>query len=182
MKKVKIVMAFLLILTILIAGCLGGGENEEIKPPEYVETKGTTGAEGSQSTDVTYEPETMTETVNLPIPADNITKLSFVITVNDGTEENSDDGTNPDEVSGDLEGAGGYNETLKQGQTPYQDTITIKAQEGQNLPPSWTLYLNVVCHAGEDQWPGPYIWRAPHDNGFSYNVTLTYVYLTPVET
>ena len=178
MKKVKIVMAFLLILTVFITGCLGGGEDGETNPPEYVEAKGTTGAEGNVETLAQAQPETVTETIDISIPESNITGLDIVVKVADG-----DDGTNPDEVSGSLDstGEGGHNETLPQGNTPYTRTININAQEGRSLPTSWTLTLTVVCYASTDRWPGPGFWIGTPDNGFSYNVTVTYTYLKLAE-
>lgn len=178
MKKVKIVIAFLLTSTILIAGCLGGGENGGDEPVEYVELRGTTGAEGNVETLAQDQPETVTETVDVSIPESNITGINFVIKVEDG-----DGGTNPDEVSGSLDSTGGgdYNETLPKGSTPYSKTIDIKATEDHSLPSSWTLSITVVCHASNDRWPGPGLWIGTPDNGFSYNVTVTFKYLTPAE-
>ena len=176
MRKWVLLMVTIVILTVF-AGCLGGGEEGGTRSPEMVTAKGTTGAEGQVELLAQNLPESATETVTIPIPEGNITGINFIISVEDG-----DDGTNPDEVSGDLEGAGGYNNTLPSGQTPYRATVDLKAKEGQELPSSWTLTLNVVCHASDDTWPGPQLWLGTPDNGFSYNVTVNYKYLTAAPT
>lgn len=180
MQKVKIVIALLLVGTVLMAGCLGGDdENSNSDGIQYIEAKGSAGTEGDVEANAQASPESVTKTVDLPIPSDNITKVSFVITVEDGE---SDSQTEPDEVSGSLDGSGegGYNETLQQGNTPYRTTVEIKAPEGLSLPSGWTITLDVVCHSSNDQWPGPMIWRGYADNGFSYNVSVEYTYLTPM--
>ncbi|UCE39442.1 MAG: hypothetical protein JSW00_09530 [Thermoplasmata archaeon] len=179
MKKVKYAIAFVLALTILMAGCLGGDEDKKDKAVEYTTAKGTTGAEGDVEADVTGPPQEFTETVDIPIGLENLTAITFQISVEDGQGENSDASTNPDEVSGSLDSSG-FNETLPEGKTPYQATINVKAPEGENLPSGWTLTLTVVCHPGNDRWPGPGIWYGVPDNGFSYNVTVEYTYLTPM--
>lgn len=175
MRKWVLLMVTIVILTVF-AGCLGGGDEGGTRSPQMVTAKGTTGAEGSVAAEQSTEPVPVSETVNIPIPEGNITGVSFVITVEDG-----DDGTNADEVSGDLEGAGGFNNTLPNGQTPYKATVDLKAKEGQELPSSWTITLNVVCHPSDDTWPGPLIISVNPDNGFSYNVTVNYQYLTPAK-
>jgi hypothetical protein len=177
MKKMKIGLVIILALTIMTAGCLGGGEDDGGEPPEMVEAKGTTGTEGVVETLAQAQPEPASETVELTIHEGNLTSIDFTIKVEDG-----DDGTNADEVSGSLDSPGGFNETLAQGQTPYTKIINIKAGEDQTLPNQWTISLDVVCHASDDTWPGPIMWFGTPDNGFSYNVSVTYKYLKAAET
>lgn len=178
MRKIKIVIALLVAMAILMAGCLGGGEEDGSNKIEYVEARGIVATEGSREIEGSPDPVPVQEKVPLTIPEDNITALTIEIKVMD-----NDDGTNPDEASGSLDApGGGYNISLKKSNTPYSDTQTIKAQEGLSLPTQWTLTLDVVCNPGDDRWPGPlYIIYTP-DRGFSYNVTVNYVYLTPAET
>ena len=178
MRKIKVGIAFLVALTILMAGCLGGGEEDGGTKTEYVEARGTIATEGSREIENSPDPVPVQEVVALAIPEQNITVITIDIKVMD-----DDDGTNADEASGSLDDAGGgYNVTLKNSVTPYSDSQTLRAPEGFSLPSQWTLTLNVVCNPGDDRWPGPlYIIYTP-DNGFSYNVTLKYVYLTPAET
>ncbi len=150
------------------------GDGNESEPPEVDEPEGegTTSAEGTVETLAQTSPETVTETVELHIPEDKITGVDFVIKVEDGDEE-----TNPDEVSGSIDSAGSYTETLQQGKTPYTSTVNIKPLEGLFLPATWTITLEVVCHASDDQWPGPFMWIGTPDHGFSYNVSAKYSYL-----
>lgn len=150
------------------------GDGNESEPPEIVESEGTIGAEGTVETLAQSQPETVSETVELDIPEDNITRIEFVIRVQDG-----DDGTKADEVSGSLEstGGGGYYETLPQSYTPYTSTINIEAPEGQSLPNNWSIFLEVVCHASDDTWLGPLMWVGTPDYGFSYNINATYKYM-----
>ncbi|UCE36903.1 MAG: hypothetical protein JSW00_15580 [Thermoplasmata archaeon] len=150
------------------------GDGNESEPPETdgAEAEGTTGAEGTVEALAQASPETVTETLELHIPEDKITGVDFVIRVEDGDEE-----TNPDEVSGSIDSTDGYTEPLPKGQTPYSKTIAIKPPKGQYLPEDWIITLEVVCHASDDQWPGPLMWVGSPDNGFSYNVSATYKYL-----
>jgi hypothetical protein len=148
----------------------------ESEPPEIDETEGeaegSIGADGTVETLAQADPVTVSETVELHIPEDNIKSIDFIIRVEDG-----DDGTNADEVSGSLDSPGGHTETLQQGQTPYSSTINIKAPEGKFLPATWTLTLEVVCHASDSQTSGTLFWVGTPDNGFYYNVNVTYKYL-----
>lgn len=170
-------MALLLVAAVLTAGCLGGGDEGKPKKQEFVEAKGTTGAEGQVEALAQASPETVSTTVDLIIPQENITALDFVIKVEDG-----DDGTNTDQVSGGgLDGAGGRNETIPGGPTPYTTNINIKASEEQNLPTKWTLSLEVICEASDSRTLGIILWVGTPDYGFSYNVTVTYTYLTAAE-
>lgn len=184
MRYVKTAIALLVALTVLMAGCLGSGDEGGGNEIQYVEARGMTGAEGAVEVSVdSPDPVPASESVNLVMPEDNITGVNLVIKVMDASGEYSDDQTKQDDVSGSLDAAGGgYNETLQKGQTTYTKTISIKSQDGRSLPSQWTLSLDVVCNSGDDQWPGPLIVRYYPDHGFSYNVTVTYTYLTPAET
>jgi hypothetical protein len=146
------------------------------EPPEIDETEaeaeGTTGAAGTVEAFAQASPDTVSETVEINIPEDTITSVDFVIRVEDG-----DDGTNADEVSGSIDSTGGHNEPLPQGQTLYTSTINIIAPEGQYLPKSWTISLEVVCHASDSQTSGVLVWVGTPDYGFSYNVSVTYKYI-----
>lgn len=160
-----------------MAGCLGGGDDDSgSDDTQYIEAKGSTGAEGEVEGMAQAQPETVSTTVDLPLPMGNITKATFTISVEDG-----DPNTNPDQVSGSLDstGDGDYNETLQSGNTPYQTTVEMRAPEGFNLPQGWRITIQVVLQSSNDQWPGPMIWRGYADTGFSYNVSVEYTYLTP---
>lgn len=178
MNKIKVVIALLVAVTILMAGCLGGGEEDGGNQIEYVEARGKIATEGSREIENSPDPVPVQEKVALAIPEENITALTIEIKVMD-----DDDGTAADEASGSLDDAGGgYNITLKNSVTPYSESQTLRAPEGFSLPSQWTLTLDVVCNPGEDRWPGPFYIIYTPDNGFSYNVTISYVYLTPAET
>jgi hypothetical protein len=182
MRKTTAAIALLLAMTVLITGCLGGGDDKKKNNnQEFVKATGITVVEGDVETLAQAQPETVIETVDIAIPIANLTGITLDIKVMEGVGGESDEGTNPDEVSGSLDSSGenGGNESLQNGQTNYQTTVAIQAGEGQSLPSSWTLTLEVVCHASNDQWPGPMIWRGVPDHGFSYNVTVTYEYLEP---
>ncbi|MCD6461419.1 MAG: hypothetical protein J7L61_01595 [Thermoplasmata archaeon] len=182
MDRVKVLLASLIVLAVVSAGCVGGGEKAAPKAPQMVENNGTTGTDGEKVIDGGIEDAPVTEKVSLTIPAVNVTKISMVITVNDGNSKSSDENTNPDDVTGNVEGGGGganVTKTLPGGSTPYKTTVDISAPEGETLPSSWTITLNVVCKPSDDQWPGPLIWRGYTDHGFSYSINVTYTYLTP---
>ena len=150
----------------------GNGSESPEKDEEEGEAEGTIGTYGTVEAFAQASPDTVTETVELHIPEDNITCLDFVIRVEDG-----DGGTNPDEVSGSIDSEGRYTKTLPQGQTPYSSTINIMPPEGQSLPNSWTISLEVVCHASDSETTGALFWVGTPDYGFSYNVSVTYKYI-----
>ncbi len=182
MRKAKVVIAILLVATVLIAGCLGGGDKPKEETPEFVEAKGATGDAGNVEALAQASPEPVTTTVEIMIPLENLTEVTFVVSVEDAQGENSDDQTNPDEVSGTITDNmdAGISQNLPQGQTPYKNPpIILKGKVGGSLPSGWTITLNVVCHASSDQWPGPLIWRGYPDHGFSYDINVTYKYLKP---
>ncbi len=176
----------LLMVTILVAGalagCLGGGDDSDSNEIEYVTAFGIISTQGSVTSQESTDPVPVTETIDLSFPVENLTMISITIIVEDDSADNSDAETRPDDVSGTIEDAGGegFNETLQEGQTPYQTTITINSREDQSLPANWKLILDVTCNPSDDNWPGPLIISVSPDNGFSYNVTVDYKYLTPV--
>jgi hypothetical protein len=179
MRKLVLVIAVIIVMA-AFAGCLGGdADKKKSNEPELMEASGTTGSEGSVETLAQASPETASETVEIIIPDGNVTSVAISIKVSD-----DDDGTNPDQVSGTVEGSGGvgnYNATLPNGPTPYTATVNFKAGEEQSLPNNWIISLSVECHASQDNWPGPIMWVGTADNGFSYNVTFTYKYLKAAE-
>lgn len=180
MRKLVLVIAVIIVMA-AFAGCLGGDEGKKkSNEPEMVEASGTTGTEGSVETLAQGPPETVVETVEIIIPDGNVTSVAISIKVSD-----DDDGTNPDQVSGTVEGSGGvgeYNATLPSGPTPYVATVNFKAQEDLSLPNNWIISLSVDCYSSDSQTLGILpIWVGTADNGFSYNVTFTYKYLKAIE-
>jgi hypothetical protein len=183
MRKIKVVIALLMALTILMAGCLGGGEEDGDNTIEYVEARGTWATEGNVATEESGDPVSVTEAVTISLPEDNLTSLNIDIKIMEASGDYDDSSTNPDEATGSLDDTGGgYNITLKKSFTPYSDTHSIKSQEGISLPAQWTLTLDVTCNPSDDRWPGPLIISVYPDHGFSYNVSITYAYLKPAET
>ncbi|MCD6461159.1 MAG: hypothetical protein J7L61_00240 [Thermoplasmata archaeon] len=183
-KHITLILALLVVGTVVTAGCVGGGDKSgTVSSAKMEEMTGTTGVEGEKAGEASIEPVPVTEKVSIVIPATNVTSITFTISVSDDIGEYEDSqSTDPDDVSGSLEGeTGGGNQTtnIPAGTTPYQQKVSIRAPEGETLPSSWTLTLNVVLKAGQDEWPGPMIWYGVPDHGFSYNVTVEYTYLAP---
>jgi hypothetical protein len=58
----------------------------------------------------------------------------------------------------------------------FTTTVTKEWQNGVYLSSEWELHLPVTIDAGDDQWPGPFIWRGIPDRGFSYTLDITYEY------
>jgi hypothetical protein len=155
-----------------IEGIPDNGDKNESDPSEIEELEGMIVSEGMVEALAQADPETVSETVEINIPDDNITAMDFVIKVEDGDEE-----TNADEVSGSLDSDGGYTNILQYGLTPYSTTINITPSEGQFLPATWNATFEVVCHASDDQSPNPFIWSGEPDHGFSYKIIVKFKYI-----
>jgi hypothetical protein len=178
MRKMVLLIIMMVILA-AFAGCLGGEGKSKPKTVEMVRATGTANAEGAHELLAQASPESGSETVEITIPEGNITGVKIDVRVSD-----DDDGTPPDQVSGSVGGSGGgldYNDTLPNSPTPYTGTVSFNAGEGLYLPMNWKITIDVVCHASDSQTPGFFIWIGTPDNGFSYNVTITYTYLVPME-
>lgn len=146
----------------------------ESEPSETGESEGLLVKEGSVDAVAQNDPEAVSETVEVNIPEDQLTNIDFVVSVEDGDD---DEDTNPDEVSGSIYSNGGHTKTLPDGLTPYNVTINFKPPKGQFLPATWNVTMDVVCHASDDQADGPLIWRGNPDHGFSYEIIVIFKYI-----
>ncbi len=134
---------------------------------------------GSAEAEAMSEHETVDVTVPISIPSQNITAVEIVVKITDG-----DENTNPDEVASVIVLNEEIEDRLAPGSAPYSATsrYSVKEEENQQgifLEDAWEVKMTVVCKASDDQWPGPYIWRGYPDYGFSYEILVTYWYLTP---
>ena len=52
-----------------------------------------------------------------------------------------------------------------------------KAKEGEIHGDSWLINIQAVLYSGDDQWPGPVIWRGIPDEGFEIFLEIRYEYV-----
>lgn len=172
-KRTGIAAALSVIMLVLVSGCLGGGGGEEKDeiPSTY---PGEFETEGSVLLTAQAQPVTRTEEVHFDIVETDIMDITITVSVEDGDER-----TNPDTVDSVRvwRETGGEPEEVKEmagGSTPYENSVSFTMTGNENMTNWWIVELTVTCHAGEDTWPGPIIWRGVPDTGFSYHIHASF--------
>ncbi len=173
--KLQWLLPVFLASAVIFAGCLGGGGEGE-KEPEYVTFSDGMQLTGSEVGLAQIEPVDLEAVVGISLSFDRVIKMQINISVEDG-----DPDTQVDTVgSMTLRPAEGEGEaiTINGGNTPLTQTVTIewKPDTGEYINSTWELVIPVSIKAGEDQWPGPLIWRGIPDRGFSWTVDVNYDY------
>ncbi|MFW3147147.1 MAG: hypothetical protein ACMUIE_10090 [Thermoplasmatota archaeon] len=173
MKVQLAVPIALAMVSLLIAGCLGGG-GEDKKGPDMIVFNSGMELAGSQQGLAQAAPEDLYIDVPINLDFDNVIKLTINITVEDG-----DEGTIADTV-GQMEltsGEGGNGTvTINGGRTPLTQMAVVEWDGTEYVGTQWTLHIPVTIEGGEDTWPGPFIWRGIPDQGFRYMLEVSYDY------
>ena len=184
-KKITAIMLALVTVAIVSAGCLGGGSSaakgEKQTEKNLVPKQEKVTFEDVVPADATIEDVTVTKKIPVSLNGSVVTAITFKVNVEDAAGEYDDSNTNPDDVTGKITGANGESQQLSGGSTPYSDTKTFNAGEGNSLSTSWEVTLTVTCKASDDTWPGPLIWRGYPDHGFTYKIVVEYTQMVPEE-
>ncbi|MFO8050819.1 MAG: hypothetical protein R6V01_03880 [Thermoplasmatota archaeon] len=158
----------IMVLASGLAGCLGGDSDGESEPEYEVKNTGMQ-LTGNEQGLAQAQPVQLESEVDISLEFDNIIKLTVNVTVEDG-----DIDTQPDEVGEIVLSNGNISESVNGGNTPVDQQLVVEWDEENYLGMDWTLTLPVTIKGGEDQWPGPFIWRGVPDNGYTYTLDITY--------
>lgn len=107
----------------------------------------------------------------------NVTQMIVNIRIEDG-----DDRTNPDYIEHivfrpDENDVGIVPNEIDGDYTPFEAQLVYKAKEGEIHGDSWLINIQAVLYSGDDQWPGPVIWRGIPDEGFDIFLEIRYEYV-----
>jgi len=160
---------------VFLAGCLGGGGEDE-KEPEYETFSDGMTQTGSEVGLAQIEAVELETVVGISLSFERVIKLQINISVVDG-----DPDTEADTVGTmTLRPIGGEGEGIpvNGGSTPLTQSVTVEwnPDGGEYLNTTWELVIPVSIKAGPDQWPGPLIWRGIPDRGFSWTAEISYLY------
>ena len=170
----------LIVLGILTLGCidLDGGEEDgegfQLVWDEYTEN-------GSFDFIARERSRTVTDSYQIYLDHGNITQIVFTYSFEDG-----DPGTEVDyltwiSITNVNEGGDADEYILKYdeqegGSMPYSGEFKMNASENAYLSHAFLIVVTVELYPGEDEWPGPLIWRGVSDTGFTYSFKMEYEY------
>lgn len=172
MKYQWLIPVALMVMASAFAGCLGGGSDGG-SAPEYDVKMDEMHLTGGQPGLAQAQPVDLNLVVPIGLDFDNVIKITINITVEDG-----DEGTEPDQVGEMILTQTGDESnnsvTVNGGNTPVIQQMVLEWDGVEYLGTEWVLDLSVTINGGQDQWPGPFIWRGIPDQGFTYILDVSY--------
>jgi len=180
MKKVKIVMAFLLILTILIVGCLGNG-SEEPTEPEFTMVARSGGPLPAVNGHTEENEET---TVDVPFNETFITQATFKLTWTDTNNNGDPESAQDDKFTIEVTPPNGSGEPETKSGTGNTLSLTVDVPQNIEEPVEngvgWIVKITIEPGEGTTA-PGfgRFIWYT--DTGNDWALTIEYKYLEAVE-
>jgi hypothetical protein len=173
----KWIMLASVAVLVLLAGCLGSDDGSGGGGDEPVIGNGELSQAGTHTGLAQISPVETEVTVPITLDYDTVIGIMVNITIVDG-----DDGTDPDQVGtitlSEVEGTatGTANGGTASPGSEFVTSILVEWNETGYMSGRWDLHIPVSIVAGPDTWPGPFLWTGVPDNGFSYDLVITYRY------
>lgn len=177
----KWVLLIAVVVTVAaLAGCLGGDDDAEgEETPELVQKHGTiTPISGWLDDDGNQH---ASGSIGVTLNDTNIVKIKFSVVIEDSDAEHSesDQGSDPDELTVVVMGGNETNE-LK-GTTPFRRDFEFKSmassEESQYLGQSWTVNIDAALGGGKPTYFFGFIVYI--DQGVAYTIEGEYTYMAP---
>ncbi|MBN1539057.1 MAG: hypothetical protein JW939_02850 [Candidatus Thermoplasmatota archaeon] len=172
--KLQWLVPIVLLTAVAISGCLGGDDGGDDEP-DYIVKTDTMDLTGIQTGLAQATTTDVSAVVPIPLDYDTVIKLQVNISIEDNDESTEADSVGTMELR-ETGGEGGNSSSVNGGNTPVRQQIVVEWQNGEYLSTQWELHIPVTLKAGEDQWPGPFIWSGVPDRGFAYSIQVTYEY------
>lgn len=181
--KLQWLLPVALIAAVAFSGCLGGGGSNGNGDPEYEVGQDGLQLTGTQTGLAQATPVEINVNVPIQLDMDMIIKIQINITVEDGDADTNADTVGMMELTEVVTEGEGNVTTITGGTTPFAPPpVVMEWQNGEYLGSQWSLFIPVTIEAGDDTWPGPFIWSGIPDRGFSYTLDITYEYhMEPTE-
>ena len=186
-KKILVTLAIILILTAAFAGCFGEEKVTKPQGPTYEDVIGDYPREsGWLDSDMGDNTQLVDSTLPLDI---NFSARITIISIgmrfedSDSAHQESDEGSDPDEISISLTNGDNTTEVVT-GMTPCNLQVQMNSTKGSHLTGDWQINVHATCGAGKPftfiPRPGNIAFLQYKDQGIYYDLEVSYTYLEEV--